>query len=180
MHPKPNSQARIGWRITWDESPESLIIQISIPERYDMLVIVAIMLFGFWYLFKAFLFVRIELNLIVFLVIFSILPVYALLWSFFGFEIVTITTDEIKIKQSLFGMGMTQIYKLSLIKNLRTSLHDPAPFTLERNMQDWGFAGGNIAFDYYGGRLCRFGIHLPEKDAYELVAKIKQYISVPE
>ena len=49
-------------------------------------------------------------------------------------------------------------------------------FTLETNMQGWGFAGGSIAFDYEGN-ICRFGLLLPKEDADLVILKINHYLS---
>ena len=109
-------------------------------------------------------------------VLIVLFPLYVLLWNLVGKEIITIDRDKIIVKQTIFGRGFRQTYQLSQVSNLRRYLTDPALFTLERNLQDWGFAGESIAFDY-SGKVCRFGLLLPKEDADVLVAKINQYLA---
>jgi len=170
------SRSRIGWRVTCLESSENLTIDILTPKGSPSLAFSFLFLGGLGFIFFGQLQFGFDPNFTCVAVVMVLLPLYVLLWNLIGKEIVTIHRDKIIVRQTVFGIGFRQTYQLSQVSNLRGSLTDPALFTLERNLQDWGFAGGSIAFDY-SGRVCRFGLLLSKEDADILAAKINQYLA---
>jgi hypothetical protein len=109
-------------------------------------------------------------------ILMALFPLYVLLWNLVGREIITVDNSEIVIRKTVLGIGIPQTYQLSLVHNLRVSLANPTLFTWEHNMQEWGLAGGSVAFDYQG-KVYRFGILLRKQHADILVTKIIQYLS---
>ena len=148
------SQSRIGWRVSCLGSSENLLGFIFFGQLQ----------FGFD---PGFTFVCMLMVLF---------PLYTLLWNIVGKEIITINRYNITIKRAIFGIGLSQTYQLSQVHNLRRSLTTPRLFTMEHNLQQWGFAGGSIAFDYKRNTY-RFGLLLSEKDADVLVMRISQYMA---
>lgn len=179
MIPESKSYIHIGKRITCFEFPDRLVVKINVPVNTYMVAGLPIFLLGWGYISFGFLMAGFNLNFVCVSIIVFLLLLYAFLWGIAGREIVTITADKIMVKQDLFGLGFRQTYLLSQIRNLRSSVTNPAMFSLEYNLQEWGIAGGTLAFDY-SGKLIRFGLQLEKKAADELVARIKQYISIPE
>lgn len=171
------SQSRIGWRVTCLESPENLTINILTPKGLPSLAFSLLFLGGWGFIFFGQLQFGVDPNFACVGVVIALFPLYVLLWSLMGKEIITINREKIVVRQTIFGIGFRQTYQLLQVNNLRRSLTDPALFTLERNLQDWGFAGGSVAFDYTG-RVCRFGLLLTKEDADTLVAKISQYLAI--
>ena len=169
------SRSRIGWRVTCLESSENLTINILTPKG-PSLAFSLLFLGGWGFIFFGQLQFGFDPNFACVGILIVLFPLYVLLWSLVGKEIITISRNEIIVRQTIFGIGFRQTYQLSQVSNLRRYLTDPALFTLERNLQDWGFAGGSIAFDY-SGKVCRFGLLLPKEDADVLVAKINQYLA---
>ena len=179
MLPKSNSQSHIGWRITCFKYPDHLAIKIRTPANNYLVAILPIILIGWGYVTFGMLVLDFNLNIACFSICGMLFPLCAFLWGIAGREIVTITSDKLVVKQDVFGLGFRQTYLFSQIRNLRSSVTNPAMFSLEYNLQESGIAGGTVAFDY-SGKLIRFGLQLQKKDADELVARIKQYISIPE
>ncbi len=170
------SQSRIGWRVTCLESSDSLAIIILTPKRMDFLTLLLIGLGGWGFIFFGQMQFGFNPGFTFVCILIVLFPLYALLWNIVGKEIVTINSHNLTIQQAIFEMGFRQTYQISQVSNFRRSLTNPALFTLERNLQDWGLAGGSIAFDY-SGRVCRFGLLLSKEDADVLVTKINQYLA---
>ena len=179
MLSKSNPHSRIGWRISCFEFPDRLVIKIRTPANTYLVAILPIILLGWGYVTFGMLMADFNISVACFSICGMLFPLYAFLWGIAGKEIITISTDKIMIKQDVFGMGFRQTYQFSRITNMRSSITNPTLFTLEKNMQEWGIAGGSVAFDC-NGRLIRFGLQLQKKDADELVVRIKQYISIPD
>jgi len=171
------SQSRIGWRIICLESSKDLTIKIFTPKRIDFLTFILIFLGGWGFIFFGQLQFGFNPNFSCIGIVIVLFPLYAMLWNIVGKEIITINKEKIVIRQTIFGSGFSQTYQLSQVSNIRRSLTEPALFTLENNMQYWGFAGGSVAFDYKG-RICRFGLLLSKENADVLVAQINRYLNL--
>ncbi|HCK66996.1 MAG TPA: hypothetical protein DHW49_12090 [Anaerolineae bacterium] len=173
------SKSRISWRVTCFESSENLAIHIFTPKRIDFFTVLLIILGGWIFIFSGGASVQLkgsfDPSFLCVGIAIIFFPLYAILWNLVGKEVIIINKEKIVVKQVVFGIGFKQTYQLSLVSNLRGSLIDPAPFTLEKNMHDWGFAGGSVAFNYKG-RDCRFGLLLSKENADVLAAKINQYL----
>ncbi len=152
------------------------MIRIFTPKRLDLLTFILIFLGGWGFIFFGQLQFGFDPNFSCVGVAIVLFPLWVLLWNIVGKEVITINKEKIVVRQTIFGAGFRQTYQLSQVSDLRRSLTDPALFTLENNMQGWGFAGGSIAFDYKG-RVCRFGLLLSKEHADVLVAKINQYFA---
>ena len=170
------SMSRVGWRVKCLESPEVLLIKILTPKQLTTLVILLALLtiWGFIFFSQS----SFNLNLLCAVILIFLFPLYVFLWNLVGKEIIEINNEKIVVRQTIFGVGLRQTYQLALVSNFRVSLANPALFTLENNLQEWGFAGGSIAFDYQG-RICRFGLLLWKEEAGALVTKINQYLASP-
>ena len=172
------STSRISWRVTCLESSEHLLIKILTPKQITTLTILLALLTVWWFFFFGQGEFGFSLNLLCAAIVTVLFPLYTFLWNLVGKEIIEINKDKLVVRQSIFGVGFRQTYQLSLISNLRASLANPAMFTLENNLQEWGFAGGSVAFDYKGS-ICRFGLLLWKQEAELLVTKINQYLARP-
>lgn len=177
MSPESILQSDIGRRTTCNESSVSLMIQIVTPKRYEFLAVLLVIFVGWKLLFSntEIMISNFDPTLFICGIGVFLFPIYALLWNLIGKEIITVTKNDLVIKQDVLGMGFQQTYRLPQVRNLRGALADPAPFTLEKNMQDWGFAGGSVAFDY-NGKTCRFGLLLPMEDADRLAERINKFL----
>jgi len=177
MSSRSVSLSNIGWRVTFLESSEGLLIKILTPKRLTTITTLLVILVGCGFVIIASSKSTVNLNLICLGIGIILFPLCALLWNIVGKELVTISKNKIVVKQAVFGIGFKQTYQLSLVSNLRASLTNPAMFTLENNLHEWGFAGGSVAFDY-NGRICRFGLLISKEDADALVTKINQYLLI--
>ena len=97
---------------------------------------------------------------------------YAFLWGIFGFEVIAAELGSLRIKRSILGYGRSRNYEISRLSNLRASGFFGPMMSWSSGMAEWGLSGGTIAFDYEG-KTKRFGIHLNENDATQLVSTLK-------
>ncbi len=107
----------------------------------------------------------------------ELLVLYVFLWGAFGREIISIQRGILKIKRSIFGYGPSKDYQTTKVSNLRASGLFPSMMSWSFNMSYWGVSGGTIAFDY-DGKAQRFGIHVSEDDANQLVSHLKDRLSL--
>lgn len=96
------------------------------------------------------------------------------LWHVFGREIIKFTLQEniFTIKHDIFGLGRIKTFQNHEISNIRAAGYFGV---INSFLVLWGIIGGTIAFDYKG-KTYRFGIQFEEKEAKELVEKIKSYL----
>jgi len=100
---------------------------------------------------------------------------YVFLWGVFGREIISIQHGNLEIKRSILGHGPSKKFQISKIKNLRAAGFFASMMSWSLNMSYWGISGGTVAFDY-DGKTKRFGLHLNEADANQLVNNLKTKI----
>ncbi len=95
---------------------------------------------------------------------------YTVLYAIGGRQIVLANLDALTIKTEIFGLGPARSYLASEMKNLR---YEP-PAIVNRGQRASG-----IAFDY-GAKTVMFGAGLDEKEATDLVARIRQRCPVAD
>jgi len=89
---------------------------------------------------------------------------YTVLYAIGGRQIVISKFDALTIRTEIFGLGPARSYLVSEMKNLRFQ----PPAIVNRGQRASG-----IAFDY-GAKTVMFGGGLDEKEATDLVARIRQ------
>jgi len=95
----------------------------------------------------------------------------AVLWMFFGREVLELRDGELVLRRTTLGLGRRRSYDLGAIKNLRAD-----PWTRPTGRSSFEFAGGvggAIAFDY-GPKTIRCGGALDEAEARQIVDLFKQ------
>ena len=97
--------------------------------------------------------------------------IYAVLWSLFGREVITLRGDVLSIRREVLAFGRTREYDLSQVRNLRVSPVPYNPFDFRAGLHFWGIGGGIVAFDYGAGTV-RFGAGVQEGEASDLVKRL--------
>jgi hypothetical protein len=95
------------------------------------------------------------------------------LWSMFGKEIITISSDGLKHKRSIFGFGLARTFDKNEVKNIRASGYFKP---IKKYSKKFGLKLGAIAIDY-SEHSYRFGIRLKEKEAIDLAIELKKFLT---
>ncbi len=106
---------------------------------------------------------------------FSALYSYWILWQIAGKEIITIGNGQMTIKRDLLGFGGTRAYPVAQIRNLRASGLFGSFYNWSGMMKFYGFNGGVVAFEY-GDTTQRFGVHLEESEAHQVVENLQAHL----
>jgi len=106
---------------------------------------------------------------------FSGLYSYWILWQIAGKEIVTIGNGQMTIKRDVLGFGRTRAYSVAQIRNLRASGLFGSFYSWSGMMKLYGFKGGVVAFEN-GDTTQRFGVHLEEPEALEVVENLQAHL----
>lgn len=97
---------------------------------------------------------------------------YAWLWNAFGKEVVTVRLGNLVLKRDILGFGRSRLFPVSEISHLRSSgLFGSFRLGWAGTLNFWGLSGGMIAFES-GRKTHRFGIHLEEDEATQVVAEL--------
>lgn len=104
--------------------------------------------------------------------------VYALAWNASGHESLSLQGRMLLIERGALGLRSTRRYRADGVSGLRAAgpFGGPSMFSWSYGVAYWGLSGGTIAFDY-DGRTERFGIQLEEREARELVERIRGYLA---
>src|SRR5580658_421566 len=100
----------------------------------------------------------------------EVLVGYTVLYAIGGRQIVLSKFDALTIKTEIFGLGSAKAYLVGEMRNLRFQ----PPAIVGRGQRASG-----IAFDY-GSKTVMFGAGLDEKEATDLVARIRQRCPVAD
>lgn len=101
---------------------------------------------------------------------------YAWLWNAFGKEVVTVRVGTLVLKRDILGFGRSRVFPVSEISHLRASgLFGSFLLGWAGGLNYWGLSGGVIVFES-GGKTHRFGIHLEEDEARQVVAELVRYL----
>jgi hypothetical protein len=100
----------------------------------------------------------------------EVLVGFTVLYAIGGRQIVLVNLDALTIRTEVFGLGPARSYLVSEMKNLRFQ----PPAIVNRGQRASG-----IAFDY-GAKTVMFGSGLDEKEATDLVARIRQRCPVAD
>jgi hypothetical protein len=95
---------------------------------------------------------------------------YIVLYTLAGQEVIVASMDALTIKTQIFGFGRGKSFLVRDMRNLRYQ----APFTVGGRNRASG-----IAFDY-GARTVMFAAGLDEREATDLVTRIKQWCPVAD
>ena len=98
------------------------------------------------------------------------------LWSMFGKEIITISSDKIKHKRSIFGFGLTRTFDKNEVKDIRASGYFEPEKPIKKYSKKFGVKLGAIALDC-SEHSYRFGIRLKEKEAIDLAIELKKFLT---
>ena len=94
------------------------------------------------------------------------------MWMLAGREVISFKMPSLVVRRELLGLGRSQEFDLSLVKDLRASQEVLNSSNLSSGLRNFGFGGGAIAFDY-GPKTYRFGAGLDEAEAKSVVEAIK-------
>jgi hypothetical protein len=119
--------------------------------------------------------VGLMLPVLLFWIIFSGLYSYWILWQIAGKEIVTIAGGQMTIKRDVLGFGRTRAYPVAQIRNLRASGLFGSFYSWSGMMKLYGFKGGVVAFEN-GDTTQRFGVHLEEPEALQVVENLQAHL----
>lgn len=117
---------------------------------------------------------------IVYMIVFMILWAYflyyairSLIWHQSGSEVIRITEETLDYKRSWGTNGSAVSYDLGTIKNL--DLVDLEGKAFVQTYQDafWTVGGEKLTFDYLGKKVV-FGLRLTEKEAKDVIKRIKK------
>jgi hypothetical protein len=100
---------------------------------------------------------------------------YLVLWRLIGREVVTVESGRLTIRRSVLGLGRTRMYDVSQIHDLRPSGLFGSFDNWSGMMKFYGLTGGVVAFDY-GDETIRFGVHLDEAEAREVVRDLESHL----
>lgn len=120
------------------------------------------------------------LSFVAFLFPAGILALFEWLWHIFGFEVATITNDEITIQHQIFGMGISKKLLVQSIDGVFISNQRNDWVTyMSREFKFFNFKKGLVAVNYgktiWGGtRTYRFGSTLKREDAKQVVKLIHE------
>jgi len=103
------------------------------------------------------------------------LALLILLWTLVGQETISIERGVFSHKREIFGRGITRIYPMHELFNLRASGPFGKPGMFSRSYDRYGLTGGTVTVDTRYGDSCRFGINLEEDDAQLLVNILEPY-----
>jgi len=98
------------------------------------------------------------------------------LWSMFGKEIITISSDGLKHKRSILGFGLTRAFNKNEVKDIRASGYFEPEKPIKKFSKKFGLKLGAIAIDYSDSSY-RFGIRLREKEAMELTTELNNFLT---
>lgn len=149
--------------------------EISIPSRLDWFAFVFLSVWlAIWGVTEVFSLRTLLTNPRASLVLWSIawtviggFCFYIWLWMIAGRETVSVQSDSLTIKLTLFGHVRGREYELRHVSNLRV---DPEPRDSEgpRITAIYAFSTGPIAFEY-GSKTVRFADGVSESEAHEIV-----------
>ena len=97
------------------------------------------------------------------------------LWTLVGQETISIERGVFSHKREIFGRGVTRVYAMNELFNLRVSGPFGKPAMFSRSYDRYGLTGGTVTVDTRYGDSCKFGINLEEDDAQLLVNLIRPY-----
>jgi len=98
------------------------------------------------------------------------------LWSMFGKEIITISSDNLKHKRSIFGISLTRNFDKGEVQDIWASGFFEPERPIKKYSKKFGLKLGAIAIDY-SGHSYRFGIRLKEKEAIDLAIELKNFLT---
>ncbi len=112
----------------------------------------------------------------------------SLLWSLFGYEVIEVQPDVLVHRRRIFGVGRSNVYSVSSIKDLRVAPPGPSisglsfskMFDRQRTQERprvgdfWGFTGGPLVFDY-GARTVRCAAGVDEAEAKTIVMQLTRW-----
>jgi len=100
---------------------------------------------------------------------------YLWLWNAFGKEIVRVGSGLLTMKRDVFGLGRARSFQTMEISDLRAAGFFGNMRSVSSGMAQWEITGGTIAFDC-NGKTNRFGIQLEEKEAREVVERLRPHL----
>jgi hypothetical protein len=100
-----------------------------------------------------------------------------ILWQLAGREIITLDLARLSYRAEAFGLGRTRSFRISDVKNLRSTDY---PVSMFANQRAWyppiiGSGFGPVAFDY-GARTFRIAPSLDEAEARMLVSDLSTHL----
>jgi len=177
---------RIGKRIRTYTSDIEVVAEIANYKDFQKLIPLTIIIFismivGPYFILFRFskLFSELPWSYLIFIVFlyFGALQFFPeWLWSMFGKEIITISSDGLKHKRSIFGFGLTRTFDKDEVKNIRASGYFEPEKPIKRYSKKFGLKLGAIAIDY-SEHSYRFGIRLKENEAIDLAIELKKFLT---
>jgi hypothetical protein len=171
-----------------EDSSERLTLSLPAPRRYLTMVLLALGL-AFWtYLFIASvgaMFTQLSGSIaaLFFILLWFLgwllagaVALYALLWMTLGREIVTLAGDTLTLRRDLKGHGTNQTYKARHIENLRVT---PDPFSFYEfatSLRPFGLGGGKLIFDYLT-LVGQFGAGISLDEAQVVCDRLRQRLA---
>jgi hypothetical protein len=96
--------------------------------------------------------------------------ILTLLWNAAGREEITVGQGMIKIKKTIWGIGLSREYTLSSTRDFRvvSDHNSDSAFNGTRGLGFWGYICGPIVFDY-GMKTIKFGLGIDEAEARYII-----------
>lgn len=168
-----------------EDSNERLTLSLPAPRRYLTMLLLALGLIFWAYIFIASVGAMVTQAssdiLAGFFIILWLLgwllagavALYALLWMTLGREIVILASDTLTIRRDLKGYGNDQSYKVRHIEELRVTADPFNLYEFVTSLRPFGLGGGKLIFDYLT-LIGQFGAGLRNDEAQVICDRLRQ------
>lgn len=95
-----------------------------------------------------------------------------IIWNIAGKEIISISSNAIRLERKALNVGSNKLYSIGDVKNIRIHTGNASPFSWQWSMEFYGIGGGKLAFDY-GLKTIRFASGIDEIEAKHLMELLK-------
>lgn len=176
----------LGKKITYDQTPERLLINISgkVDKKYITLLAVWLAL---WTIAGIAVLSQIisqytredKLIMAVFLtfwVYFEYKIFHAYRWRQSGVEIIKIADGKLSYSREIAGKGKVQVFDVEHISKLKVVDYSDSPFQKAFYKDYWSLGGEMLAFTCYS-REVRFGMQIEESEAKQLLKLLQKSLS---
>lgn len=109
------------------------------------------------------------LIMIMFWLYFEVRIVKVFFWRRNGFEQIQFNSDELSIKNKLFGKGKESRYAVNDIESIQAIPYSPKNFFAFMDDSFWVIGGDRVYFDYFGKKVV-FGKQLEETEVKKLLS----------
>ena len=100
-------------------------------------------------------------------------------WNLFGKEVITLSSDTLKIERRLLNLSRPKRYSLSNIKNLRVISSGAGQSFFGWSNRDYWGVYGNLAFNY-GMKTVKFARGIDEAEASHILSLFKRMLPQQE